>query len=134
MMKRCLLAFVLAMSAIGAAPNVGAATRLAVGAVAPLPQSERGEFRPVYVTPVKQSRWEPFANGFREPIYTAPRGYIYHHVRGYQLVRTKHASVVIKKRVKPTRVAAKVKARKTVKKRRAACVTDIGYGRYEYCN
>jgi hypothetical protein len=133
-MKRSLLAFVLAMSAILWAPSAVAHTRLAVGAVAPLPQSPLGEFRPVYVMPVKHSRWEPFSGGFREPIYTTPRGYIYHHVRGYQLVRTKHASVVVKKRVKPARVAAKVKARKTVKKRRAACVTDIGYGRYEYCN
>jgi hypothetical protein len=133
-MKRCLLVVALAISAVLGAPNAVAATRLAVGAVAPLPQSPLGEFRPVYVTPVKHSRWEPSSDGFREPIYTTPRGYIYRHVRGYQLVRTKLAAVAVKKRVKPTRVAGKVKAKTRVKKRRAACVTDIGYGRYEVCN
>ena len=133
-MKRSLLAIALALCASLGVPNAIAATRLAVGAVAPLPQSPLGEFRAVYVTPVKNSRWEPTSDGFREPIYTTPRGYIYHAVRGYQLVRTKHASMVVKKRVKTARIAAKVKAKRTVKKRRAACVTDIGYGRYEYCN
>lgn len=133
-MKRSLLAVALAMSVTLGAHHAVAGTRLAVGAVAPLPQSPLGEFRPVYVTPVKHSRWEPSSDGFREPIYTTPRGYIYHHVRGYQLVRTKLASVVVKKRVKPTRIAVKVKAKKRVKKRRAACVTDIGHGRYEVCN
>jgi len=133
-MKSCLVAVALAMSAILGAPYAVAGSQLAVGAVAPLPQSPLGEFRPVYVTPVKHSRWEPTSDGFREPIFTTPRGYVYHHVRGYQLVRTKVASVVIKKRVKATRIAAKGKAKKTVKKRRAACVTDIGYGRYEFCN
>jgi hypothetical protein len=133
-MKRSLLAVALAISATLGAHHAAAGTRLAVGAVAPLPQSPLGEFRPVYVTPIKHSRWEPFADGFREPIYTTPRGYIYHHVRGYQLVRTKLAAVVVKKRVKASRVAVKVKAKKRVKKRRAACVTDIGHGRYEVCN
>ena len=133
-MQRSLLVVTLAMSVILGTPHAVAGTRLAVGAVAPLPQSPLGEFRPVYVPPVKFSRWEPTSDGFREPIYTTPRGYIYQHVRGYQLVRTKLASVAVKKRVKPTRVAAKVKTKKTVKKRRAACVTDIGYGRYEFCN
>ena len=133
-MKRSLLAIALAVSAILGTHHAVAGTRLAVGAVSPLPQSPLGEYRPVYVTPVKHSRWEPTSDGFREPIYTTPRGYIYHHVRGYQLVRTKLALVVVKKRVKPARIAVKVKAKKRVKKRRAACVTDIGYGRYEYCN
>ncbi len=133
-MKRSLLAFALAMSAILGTQHAVAATRLAVGAVAPLPQSPLGEFRPVYVTPVKHSRWEPTSDGFREPVFTTPRGYTYRYVRGYQLVRTKHSSAVVKKRVKATRVAGKVKAKKTVKKRRAACVTDIGHGRYEVCN
>ena len=133
-MKRSLLVVTLAMSVILGTPHAVAGTRLAVGAVAPLPQSPLGEFRPVYVTPVKFSRWEPTSDGFREPIYTTPRGYVYQHVRGYQLVRTKLASVAVKKRVKPTRVAAKATTKKAVKKRRAACVTDIGYGRYEFCN
>ena len=133
-MKRSLLALVLAVSATLAGPNAVAATRLAVGAVAPLPQSPLGEFRPVYVPPVRFSRWEPTSDGFREPIFTTPRGYVYHYVRGYQLVRTQLASVVVKKRVKPAGIAKKGKAKKTVKKRRAACVTDIGHGRYEYCN
>ena len=134
MMKRSLLAVALAVSATLGGHHAVAGTRLAVGAVAPLPQSPLGEFRPVYVMPVKHSRWEPSSDGFREPIYTTPRGYIYHHVRGYQLVRTKVASAVVKKRVKAARIAGKVKAKKTVKKRRASCVTDIGYGRYEFCN
>jgi hypothetical protein len=134
MMKRSLLAVALTMSALLGTHHAFAGTRLAVGAVAPLPQSPLGEFRPVYVTPVKHSRWEPSSDGFREPIYTTPRGYIYHHVRGYQLVRTKLASVVVKKRMKATRIAGKGKAKSGLKKRRAPCVTDIGYGRYELCN
>jgi hypothetical protein len=99
--------------------------RLAVGAAAPIEQPVNGEIRPVYVTPVLGSRWEPTDNGFREPIYTTPRGYIYRHVRGYTFLP--HV-VRVKKRVA-------VKASNvTVKKRRPACVTDIGYGRYEHCS
>ena len=133
-MKRSLLAVALMLSALLGTQHAVAATRLAVGAVAPLPQSPLGEFRALYVTPAKQSRWEPTADGFREPIFTTPRGYVYHSVRGYQLVRTQVASVVVKKRVKATRNVGKGKSKKRVKKRRTSCLTDIGYGRYEFCN
>ncbi len=99
-----------------AASEAFAATRLAIGAVWPLPERPGGEFRPVYVTPAPASRWEPTDGAFREPIYTTPRGYIYRAIRGYEFNRTDRAAGLAKK------------------KRRAACITDIGHGPYARCD
>ena len=69
---------------------------------------------------------------FREPIYTTPRNYRYTYVRGYRYVPRVHqtAYVVPTKKVV---VAAKPKRHKVVK-RIGGCVSDLDYGRYEYCN
>ena len=63
---------------------------------------------------------------FREPIYATPRGYKYVYVRGYYWKRlpNPYAPRVYRRPVKVS----------TVKRvRRAPCVTDIGFGRYEMC-
>ncbi len=116
------LPFTLVIAALAAFPAALAAkeacatTRLAVGAVWPLPQRPGGEFRPVYVTLASGSRWEPTDGAFREPIYTTPRGYIYRAIRGYDFRRTDRAAGLARK------------------KRHAACITDIGHGPYARCD
>ena len=108
---------------------------LAIGEVIPLTPPEGYVFRPVYAQPAYGSRWEPVdtsMNGrpFREPLYTAPRGYVYRTISGYAVyrvaVRPHTASVrpyAVKK--KTVRVAAR--------KRGPLCVTDVGYGRWTEC-
>ena len=70
---------------------------------------------------------------FHEPIYTTPRNYRYTYVRGYRYVPRVHQTthVVVKKKV--IVAAAKPKRHKVVK-RIGGCVSDLGNGRYEYCN
>src|SRR5436190_11576041 len=67
------------------------AGQLAVGEAIPLEPPPGYGFRALYTPPVLHSRWEPtdssFGRTFREPLYTAPPGYIYRHVRGYTRVR-----------------------------------------------
>ncbi len=63
---------------------------------------------------------------FREPIYSTPRGYKYVYVRGYYWKRlpNPYAPRVYRRPVKVS----------TVKRvRRAPCITDNGFGRYQMC-
>jgi hypothetical protein len=112
---------------ISAAAPAMAAGQLAVGEVIPLEPPPGYAFRPVYTPPVLHSRWEPAdsfgGRVFREPIYTTPPGYVYRYVRGYTRVRVAYAD-------RPVR---KVAVRKTTAKRIGACVTELGYGRYQLC-
>lgn len=131
-MTKSLLVLAAFCAALGiAAAHPAAAQSLAVGAVAPLPQPPSGEIRPVYVRPVLHSRWSPSAYGFREPIYTAPPGYVYRHIRGYTRLAAKPILRVAKRAAVKKRHVARAAIAK--KRRAAPCVTDIGYGRYEYC-
>lgn len=113
---------------IGATP--AAAQPLAVGEVIPLTPPPGRAYRAVYTKPAMHSRWAPTDTSsgktFREPLYVAPPGYVYRHVRGYQLVRLPDPAahpVVRKPSVK--------KARRTANPR---CVTDLGYGRIDFCD
>ena len=113
--------------ALSAAPV--AAGPLAVGEVIPLTPPPGWDYRPVYARPVMHSRWTPadtsMGEAFREPVHTAPPGYVHRYVRGYALVRL------------PDPAVAPVVRKPTVKRlRRAAeprCVTDLGYGRHDLC-
>ena len=118
-----------AAAAILFAAPAFAGGQLAVGEVIPLEPPPGYEFRAVYTRPVLASRWEPadssYRHVFREPLYTAPRGYIYRYVRGYTAVR------VVDPSLRPVR---KVAVRKhAAKKVRASCITDLGYGHYYDC-
>ena len=107
---------------------------LAVGEVIPLLPPEGYVFRPVYVRPIMHSRWEPtdtsMGYAFREPLYTAPRGYVYRTVSGYAVYRVAvrpHTAGVRPHAVKKKSVRA------AARKRGPLCVTDIGYGRWSDC-
>jgi hypothetical protein len=65
---------------------------------------------------------------FREPIYSTPKGYRYNYVGGYTLRRIANDERPVAKRVYVKKTATKIR------RHRGACVTDIGYGRHEYCN
>jgi hypothetical protein len=65
---------------------------------------------------------------FREPIYSTPKGYRYNYVGGYTLRRVVNYDRPAVKRVYIKKAATKVR------RHRGACVTDIGYGRHDYCN
>jgi hypothetical protein len=112
-----------------AATDCFAAQRLAVGAA--------GEGRyPVYVVSPRGGTVDipdTTFGVFREPIYTTPRNYRYTYVRGYRYVprAQQSAQIVVKK--KAVVAAAKPKRHKVVK-RIGGCVSDLDYGRYEYCN
>jgi hypothetical protein len=120
-----------AAAVICAAAPALAAGQLAVGEVIPLEPPPGYAFRPVYTPPVLHSRWEPAdsfgGRVFREPIYTTPPGYVYRYVRGYTRVRVADATLVRKVSIR------KAVVRKTTVKRTGACVTELGYGRYELC-
>lgn len=99
---------------------------LAIGEVIPLMPPEGYVFRAVYAQPAYASRWEPVdtsMNGrpFREPLYTAPRGYVYRTIAGYAVYRV------------GVRPAVKKKVRVAARKRGPLCVTDVGYGRWTEC-
>lgn len=104
-----------------------AAGQLAVGEVIPLQPPPGYAFRPVYTPPALHSRWEPTdrfgGRVFREPIYSTPPGYIYRYVRGYTRVRL----------ADPDRPVRKIAVRKSTTTRTGACVTELGYGRYQLC-
>ena len=122
----------LAAIALVSAASPAFAGQLAVGEVIPLEPPPGYEFRALYTPPVLQSRWEPadtsFGLGrtFREPIYTAPRGYVYRYVRGYTRVR------VYDPALRPVRVAA-VRKNPAKKSRSYSCITELGYGHYYEC-
>jgi hypothetical protein len=123
-MKFSLSALLLATSL--ALPGVPAgAAPLAIGEVIPLLPPEGYVFRPVYARPALGSRWEPtdysMGRPFREPIYTAPRGYVYRTISGYAVYKVGIRKVSVKK------------VRTAARKRGPLCVTDIGYGRWSDC-
>jgi hypothetical protein len=107
-----------------------AGRRLAVGAAAGYEVPPGYEAVPVFTRPVGAA-WTPADTSlgypFREPIYATPKGYKYVYVRGYYLRRVVDYSRPVVKRVH-------VKKTTTVRRHRGPCVTDIGYGRHEYCN
>jgi hypothetical protein len=84
---------------------------------------------PVYTWP-NGGAWTPpdYSLGytFREPIYSTPRGYKYIYVRGYYWKRVYDPYA--------PRVYRKVVKARAGKPRRGPCITDIGYGRHEWCN
>lgn len=109
------------------------ARQLAVGAAAGFVEPPGYIAVPVF-TPPRGPSWTPVDTSmgypFREPVYATPRGYKYIYVRGYYWKRLPppYAKRAYRKLAKP--VAAKVRR---VKVRHGPCVTDIGYGRHEFC-
>jgi hypothetical protein len=107
-----------------------AGRRLAVGAAAGYDVPPGYEVVPVFTRPVGFA-WTPADTSlgypFREPVYSTPKGYKYIYVRGYYLRRVAVEGAPVVKRVY-------VKKTTTVRRHRGPCVTDIGYGRHEYCN
>lgn len=107
-----------------------AGRRLAVGAAAGYEVPPGYEAVPVFTRPVGYA-WTPadtsLGYAFREPIYSTPKGYKYVYVRGYSLRRLAVEGAPVVKRVY-------VKKTTTVRRHRGPCVTDIGFGRHEYCN
>jgi hypothetical protein len=90
---------------------------------------------PVFTRPAGYA-WTPadtsLGYAFREPVYATPKGYKYTYVRGYYLRRAvDYSSRPIVKRVHVRKASAK---KSTIRRHRGPCVTDIGYGRHEYCN
>jgi hypothetical protein len=90
---------------------------------------------PVFTRPVG-SVWRAVDTSlgyrFREPIYDTPRGYRYWYVRGYTLRRVADYDRPVARRVYVKKAA--VAHSRPARRHRGACVTDIGYGRHEYCN
>jgi hypothetical protein len=117
-----------ALAALLLSPVQAIAGQLAIGEAIPLEPPPGYAFRAVYTPPALHSRWEPadttFGQTFREPVYSTPRGYVYRYVRGYTRVRVADATVV---RVR------KAAIRKTTVKWTGTCVTDLGFGRHEFC-
>jgi hypothetical protein len=130
MTRKVLLATAFALPLLCGA-EAHAYRQLAVGAAGGYWVTPGYEAVPVFTRPVGRP-WTPvdttLGYAFREPIYSTPRGYRYWYVRGYTLRKAVDptAPVVVVKRVsyKPRKVGV----------RRGPCVTDIGYGRHEYCN
>ena len=111
-------------------PAVLAGGQLAIGEVIPLEPPPGYEFRALYTPPVVHSRWDPTDNSygqvFREPLYTAPRGYLYRYVRGYTAVRVADPALL------PVRKVA-VRKQAPTKARASSCITDLGFGHYYEC-
>jgi hypothetical protein len=127
-MSRLVAAMVAVFVGLSAIP-ASAERQLAIGAAGGVFLPEGAKMIPVYTWPRGQ-RWDPVDAGegyrFREPIYTTPRGYRYVYVRGYRIIRARKHHAFKRHVVKASVVRVK-------KARRAACVTDIGNGRYELC-
>src|SRR5436305_888121 len=81
-MRRTCVKYALTAASFLLTLDANAANRLAIGAAGaglhPVSVIGRGAAR----ENIDPSNW-----GFREPIYTTPRGYRYVYVRGYRLVR-----------------------------------------------
>jgi hypothetical protein len=118
------------MALVSAASPALAGGQLAVGEVVPLEPPPGYEFRALYTPPVMHSRSETadtsFGRAFREPLYTAPPGYVYRYVRGYTRVR------VYDPALRPVRVAV-VRKQGPKKYRASSCITDLGYGHWYEC-
>jgi hypothetical protein len=133
-MQRSFLALAAAATAFAlmGAADAFAGRRLAVGAAAGYEVPPGYEAVPVFNRSVGYA-WTPadtsLGYAFREPIYATPKGYRYVYVRGYYLRRVvEHTRPVYK------RVHIKKRSVKKTSVRRGPCVTDIGFGRHEYCN
>lgn len=122
---------IFALAALLMALAPASARQLAVGAAAGFFEPPGYTAVPVYVWP-NGGRWTPvdtsMGRRFYEPIYATPRGYRYVYVRGYywKRVPNPYAPRVYKRVVKASHVSKP-------RRRAAPCVTDIGYGRYEFC-
>ena len=119
----------LAVLALVAAALPASARQLAVGAASGYFEPPGYMAVPVYTWPRGPS-WTPADTSmgytFREPIYATPRGYKYVYVRGYYWKRlpNPYAPRIYRRPVKVS----------TVKRvRRAPCITDNGFGRYQMC-
>ena len=125
MLSRLLLVLI-ALFGLLASPV--SARQLAVGAAAGYSEPPGYRAVPVYTWPNGGS-WTPVDTSmgypFREPIYWTPRGYKYVYVRGYYWKRLPNPYAVRVYR-RPVKVSA-------TKVRRAPCITDSGFGRYEMC-
>lgn len=130
MNRMALIAAAAACSILGTHTAL-AGRQLAVGAAGGYELPPGHEAVPVYVWP-NGAAWTPPDSSlgfvFREPIYSTPKGYRYVYVRGYYLRR-----IVDTAAPQAHRVHLK-KARKTGKRHGGPCITDMGYGRHEYCN
>ena len=120
-MYRAGMALAAAAFSILSAGGASAERPLAVGEAAGFKVPEGAVVRAVY-TPYRGGRWSPVDTTFgpfREPFYTAPKGYRYIYVRGYWTGPLTH----------------RVSHHASVRRHRsyASCVTDLGYGRYESC-
>ena|GEM_PF-2173425 len=121
---------IFAVAALLMALVPASARQLAIGAAAGYLEPPGRIAVPVYVRP-NGGPWTPVDTSmgypFREPIYSTPRGYRYVYVRGYywKRVPNPYAPRVHKRVVK----ASYAKPRR----RGGACVTDLGFGRYENC-
>lgn len=129
-MQRWLFLLMGTALALPSATEAFADRRLAVGAAAGYPEPPGYRVVPVFTRPVGYA-WTPADTSlgyrFREPIYATPRGYKYWYVRGYYLRRVAAAGAPVVKRVH-------IKKTATVRRHRGPCVTDIGFGRHEFCN
>ncbi|HVY00296.1 MAG TPA: hypothetical protein VHA55_10975 [Pseudorhodoplanes sp.] len=129
MIRAGLAASVAALAMLAVDPAL-AGRRLAVGAAGGIILPEGTTTRPIYVWP-RGTRWEPadVTDGlrFREPVYTTPPGYRYIYVRGYEILPVRPHAARVHRR--PAKAASVVGANKP----RPACVTDIGFGRYDDC-
>jgi hypothetical protein len=151
-MQRAILLVAAAMLALGAADartgakadayyhageraDAYAGRRLAVGMAAGFEVPLGYAAVPVFTRPVG-SVWRGVDTSlgyrFREPVYDTPRGYRYWYVRGYTLRRVADYDRPAAKRVHVKKAAAAHS--RPARRHRGACVTDIGYGRHDYCN
>lgn len=128
-----LAAAILTVFVLFAPAPASAERQLAIGAAGGVVLPEGTRMIPVYTWP-RGKRWDPAdvseGWGFREPIYTTPRGYRYVYVRGYRIIRAYKPgfrAATYKRHVVKTSVVRVKKARKP------GCVTDLGFGRYERC-
>lgn len=134
-MQRPFLLFAAMALGLLATTDAFAGRRLAVGMAAGYEVPPGYRAVPVFNRSVGYA-WTPadtsLGYAFREPIYATPKRYRYVYVRGYYLRRAVNYSRPVVKRVYVKK--ASVKRASTVRRHRGPCVTDIGYGRHEYCN
>lgn len=122
---------IFAIAALLMALVPASARQLAVGAAAGYIEPPGYTAVPVYVWP-NGGRWTPVDTSmgypFREPIYSTPRNYKYVYVRGYYWKRVPNpdAPRVYRRIVKAHAVSPR--------RRTGPCITDMGYGRHEFCS
>lgn len=121
--------FIALVALLAAAVLPASARQLAVGAASGYVEPPGYMAVPVYTWP-RGPAWTPVDTSlgyrFREPLYSTPRGYKYVYVRGYYWKRRPNPDAP-----RLYRPVVRTSAAKPV--RRAPCVTDSGYGRYDMC-